>query len=68
MNRLAIDPEKPLASEGYAFMGAVFEVHRELGGGLLEEIYQECLESELSMQGIPFSPKEELIVYYRTTG
>ena len=33
-----------MGAEGYALMGAVFEVHRELGGGLSEEIYQESLE------------------------
>jgi GxxExxY protein len=57
---------KPLAEEGYAFMGAVFEVHRVLGGGLLEEIYQESLEIELSLRGIPFTAKRELIVHYKT--
>ena len=34
---------KPFAKEGYDLMAAVFEVHREQGGGLAEEIYQECL-------------------------
>ena len=57
---------KPLAEEGYAFMGAVFEVHRVLGGGLLEEIYQESLEIELSLRGIRFTAKRELIVHYKT--
>ncbi len=35
-------------NEGYEFMNAVFDVHRELGGGMAEEIYQESLEFELS--------------------
>jgi len=46
-------------------MSAVFEVHREQGGGLLEEIYQESLENELSTRGITFSAKEELAVLYK---
>ena len=36
-----------MGKEGYALMGAVFEVYKELGYGLSEEIYQESLELEL---------------------
>ena len=46
-------------------MGAAFEVHREIGGGLLEEIYQESLEIELQERGIPFRAKDEIAVYYK---
>jgi len=55
----------PFAQVGYDFMGACFEVHRVLGGGLLEEIYQESLELELVLRGIPFVSKEELAVFYK---
>ena len=54
-----------LGSEGYAFMGAAFEVYREMGGGLSEEIYQESLEWELGLQKIPFTSKAELAVFYK---
>jgi GxxExxY protein len=54
-----------LSDEGYAMMGAAFEVHRELGGGLSEEIYQESLEWELGLRKIPFQSKAELEVYYK---
>jgi len=54
-----------LGREGYLFMGAVFEVYKELGHGLGEEIYQESLEMELTDQGIPFSSKQELSVFYK---
>jgi hypothetical protein len=57
--------DKPLADEGYAMMGAVFEVHRELGGGLLEEVYQEALEIEFKLQQIPFVTDEQLRIYYK---
>ena len=46
-------------------MGAAFEVHREIGGGLAEEIYQECLELELEFREIPFIPRQELLVFYK---
>jgi GxxExxY protein len=54
-----------MGTEGYALMGAVFEVHRELGRGLSEEIYQESLEWELGLREISFQSKEELNVYYK---
>jgi len=36
-------------------VGAAIEVHRNLGPGLLESVYQQCLAHELHLQGIPFS-------------
>ena len=54
-----------LGSEGYALMGAVFEVYKELGAGMSEEIYQESLEMELAERCIQFSAKEMLKVYYK---
>ena len=54
-----------LGKEGYALMGAVFEVYKELGCGLSEEIYQESLELELGWRSIAFSAKSELRTYYK---
>lgn len=54
-----------LGNEGYALMGAAFEVYKELGGGLSEEIYQESLERELGLRNIPFESKVELAVFYK---
>jgi GxxExxY protein len=57
--------DKPFAQEGYDLMAAAFEVHKVLGGGLLEEIYQESLEIELQLRTIPFTAKRELEVFYK---
>ncbi len=54
-----------LEQEGYDLMGAVFEVYKELGHGLSEEIYHESLEMELGWRNIPYAPKGELAVYYK---
>jgi len=51
--------------EGYKLMGAAFEVYNEQGYGLAEEIYQESMEIELAMRGIPFRSKEELKCFYK---
>lgn len=59
------DNTEYLGKEGYYLMGAVFEVYREIGHGLAEEIYQESLELELGFQSIQFSSKSELAVFYK---
>ena len=51
--------------EGYKLMGAAFEVYNERGYGLGEEIYQECLEIELGIRGIPYLAKQELRCFYK---
>jgi GxxExxY protein len=51
--------------EGYKLMGAAFEVYNEQGYGMAEEIYQQSLEIELALRGIPFQSKEELTVFYK---
>ena len=54
-----------LKKEGYELMGAAFEVYNQLGYGMAEEIYQQSLEIELGMRGIPFQSKAELTVFYK---
>jgi GxxExxY protein len=51
--------------EGYQFMGAAFEVYNQLGYGMAEEVYQQSLEVELGLRGIPFQSKHELVVFYK---
>jgi GxxExxY protein len=51
--------------ESYRIMGACFEVYRELGCGFLEEVYQEALEIEFEMQGIPFLSQVDLGLRYK---
>jgi GxxExxY protein len=51
--------------EGYKLMGAAFEVYNQLGYGMAEEIYQQSLEIELSLQDIPFQSKGELTAHYK---
>jgi hypothetical protein len=40
--------------ESYAIQGAIFEVYRVMGCGFLEAVYQECLQLEFALRGIPF--------------
>lgn len=55
----------PYSEEGYKLMGAAFEVYNEIGYGMAEEVYQQCLEIELQKQGIPFETKCSLSLHYK---
>jgi GxxExxY protein len=46
-------------------IGAAIEVHRELGPGLLESAYEECLCYELSLRDIAFQRQSPLPVQYK---
>jgi GxxExxY protein len=46
-------------------IGCAIEVHRELGPGLLESTYEQCLAYELSRAKVPFKLQVELPVAYK---
>ena len=46
-------------------IGAAIEVHRELGPGLLESVYEHCLESELLSKGLKVERQVRLPVVYK---
>lgn len=49
----------------FAIIGAAMEVHKILGSGFLEAVYQAALERELTLRGIPFERKVKLPVTYK---
>lgn len=51
--------------ESYKIIGACFEVYKEKGNGFVEPVYQECLEMEFGLQGIPFSAQATLRLSYK---
>jgi len=49
----------------YAIIGAAMEVHRQLGCGFLEPVYQEAPAIEFSKRAISFRREESLPVFYK---
>ena len=49
----------------YAVIGAAMEVHRVLGPGFLEAVYQAALAHELTLRGIRFEQLKRLPVSYK---
>lgn len=52
--------------EVYAIIGAAIDVHRELGPGFLESVYQSALECECQWRGVPFESQQPIPVRYKT--
>jgi GxxExxY protein len=46
-------------------IGAAIEVHRHLGPGLLESVYEACLCYELSLLGLQFERQVHLPIHYK---
>ena len=62
-NTIALSPMRD--TQTYAIIGAAMEVHRILGLGFLEPVYQAALEVEFDRMTVPFRREVDLPVYYK---
>jgi len=55
-------PESELTGK---IIGCAMEVHKYLGNGFQEVVYQRCLAIEMTLQGIAFSREHEMEIFYK---
>jgi len=59
------EPDVRLDDLAHAVIGAAIEVHRELGPGYLESVYEDAMAVELELRGIPFRRQVGMTVMYK---
>jgi len=65
LNNLSQSAQSVETKWTYKIIGAAMEVHKELGCGFLEPVYQEALEREFSIQQIPFKSQPVIEISYK---
>ncbi|MFP5041083.1 GxxExxY protein [Parasediminibacterium sp. JCM 36343] len=60
-----IKPEYKYSDITAKILGSCFEVHKILGNGFQEVIYQRALEREMSIRGLSFAREFEMPIFYK---
>ncbi len=53
------------SNETYNIIKVAYEVYNTLGYGFKEEVYQEAMQRECDLQGIPYEPQKLIRLYYK---
>ena len=57
--------KKYLKDLTFEIIGAAIEVHKEMGPGLLEQVYEECMVYELELRGIKSTRQQRVPIKYK---
>ena len=57
--------KKDVNQLAYHIIGCAIEVHKSLGPGLLESVYEECLKYELEERGYQVKSQINIPIYYK---
>lgn len=49
----------------YRIIGCAIEVHKQIGPGLLESVYEKCFAQELKMSGFSFERQKNVPIIYK---
>ena len=60
------EPSAEIDEWAHRVIGAAIEVHRHLGPGLLEAVYEEALAHEFDLRGIPYTRQVLVKIPYKT--
>jgi GxxExxY protein len=60
-----INTRKQIDELSYQIIGVAIEVHKHIGPGMLESVYQTCLEIELTERGLSFNQELEIPIEYK---
>ena len=61
----ATEPGQDVDRVAHQVIGAAIEVHRQLGPGFLESVYEQAMCIELGLRGIAFAKQPEVTIDYK---
>ena len=61
-----MESKKFIEEVTYEIIGSAIEVHKIMGRGLLENVYQMCMEEEMELRGLTFDTELKIPVIYKS--
>jgi len=65
MKTMIVKPEYALSELTGKIIGCAMEVHKHIGNGFQEVIYQRAMVIEMGLQGLDFSREHEMEIFYK---